>query len=239
MVADGRRQSGPSAVSADTPGDARARFAQVPLLECLPEQAVQRLWDLSRLRTASAGSTLSGQGIVAETLPVLLRGTVDGVIDSASGRSVIVESWHAPSVADKVSVFSRKPRSVRLVAAGPVAWCEVALAHLEAVLDEHPIAHRHVARMIAASAARTRDTRVRADTMTVEARLALWMLEHRAGAYVRLPVPQERLAEILGTTRVSANRTLRQMAADGIIETASGEAWIRDLDALAQMATAR
>ena len=53
---------------------------------------------------------------------------------------------------------------------------------------------------------------------------------------VVIPITQEELASLAGSTRPTANRALRSLAADGVVEIGRGKLVVRDADRLGRAA---
>jgi CRP/FNR family transcriptional regulator, cyclic AMP receptor protein len=75
-----------------------------------------------------------------------------------------------------------------------------------------------------------------AETRVLRRLLAVCDLYGGRTAGTVVPLTQDDLASMAGTTRSTANRALRSLEADGIVELSRGRITIRDADALARQA---
>lgn len=143
---------------------------------------------------------------------MLLTGSATSTVDTANGRSIVLDSWTAPAVLDKVVTFSGGHHPGSITATSDAWWCPLARKALDVLLDRHPAARHHVLTLLARSASRARDSFVDAATRSSLSRLATWLLVTAQDGQAMLPRPQDRLAHQLGMTRVTLNRCLRHLA---------------------------
>jgi CRP/FNR family transcriptional regulator len=98
------------------------------------------------------------------------------------------------------------------------------------LLDEEPGVRRHVLRSLAAQVRDREDGLVEAHYADAGARVAAWLARQPANP-VRLPA-QERLAEVVGASRVTVNRALRRLHRAGIIRVERGVIVVLDPERL-------
>ena len=110
---------------------------------------------------------------------------------------------------------------------------------LLALIDDVPAARRHVLAHLARNLRDQQDDLVRANFADATGRTAAWLLRAagRSGTtVVVLPGAQQGLAEAIGATRVSVNRALATLAAEGIVHVAPGAVTILAPELLAHRA---
>lgn len=196
-------------------------LAAVPLLAGLPDDRLRLLWSGSVQRHYDAGEVLRRVGDPAEHLLLLLQGRVSATITTAAGRVVRFGEWAAPSALDKIAVIDGRGHPSTLTAVTSCAVRHLPRARFEELVDDVPAVRRHVLRLLAEQARRQQERFASTATISVEGRLAAWLLERTEaapGSGVVLPGTQQELADLLGTTRVTVTRTLSRMRRDGLVE---------------------
>lgn len=214
------------AVSADT-DELRRRLGAVPLLQRLPDAAVDEFWRDSRPRFTPAGGTIVEQGAPADRLILLLAGRASSVASTVGGRSVLLSTWTAPAAMDKVATFSTSPHPGTIVAAEATWWCAVPRDAVDDLLDRYPEARRHAMSLVAEAAAQARESFVMSTRPSVS-RLATWLLDVEEDGSVVLPRPQDQLAQQLGMTRVTLNRALHHLAKAEVVALDGRKAAVQD-----------
>ncbi|PUB30120.1 CRP/FNR family transcriptional regulator [Promicromonospora sp. AC04] len=157
----------------------------------------------------------------AEHLLLVLHGRVSATVTTATGRVVRLGEWTGPCALDKVAVIDGRGHTASLTAITPCSVRSLPRARFEELVDDVPAVRRHVLRLLAGQARHQQERFADAATLPVEARLATWLLEQAEGssrAHIELPGTQQDLADLLGTTRVTINRTLSRMRRDGLVE---------------------
>ena len=207
-------------VSADTSASWRA-LAAVPLLAGLSDDRLRLLWSGSVPRRYEAGEVLRQVGDPAEHLLLLLHGRVSATITTATGRIVRFGEWATPCALDKIALIDGRGHPSTVTAVTTCAVRHLPRARFEALVDDVPAVRRHVLRLLAEQVRQQQARFADTATLTVEARLAAWLLERAgaaAGSRLELPGTQQELADLLGTTRVTVTRTLSRMRRDGLVE---------------------
>jgi CRP/FNR family transcriptional regulator, cyclic AMP receptor protein len=167
-------------------------LADVPLLATLDRPRLDRLAEAAPARTVAAGTVLAVRGEAATRLLIVETG---GVLATRHTRPAAgCASASSPHRVPSTS----PPRS--------------------------PAARRHV---LAHRARRVRDQQddlVLASLADAATRTAAWLVRAAAvgGSRVVVPGAQRGLAEAIGMTRVSVNRALRTLAADGLVRVEPG-----------------
>jgi CRP/FNR family transcriptional regulator len=204
-------------VSPDTP-DARRAFDALPLLAPLDAARRDTVWRRSVPVSFDRGALLFRQGEPASSLVVVLRGRVEGRVDTGSGRTVTVATWNAPSTLDKVAALGSGRHTCSAYATEDCSGRSITRAVLEELVEDVPALRRHVLHVLAAQAQTAQRSFVDAATLSTGARLARWLLDAADGSTtVRLAGSQAQLGLELGVTRVTLHRALRQLAADGMV----------------------
>jgi CRP/FNR family transcriptional regulator, cyclic AMP receptor protein len=190
----------------------------VPLLAALPEERIHSLWTASAPRRYAAGEALRNAGDPATHLLLLLHGRVAATSTAPGGRTLRHGEWAAPCALDKIAVIDGHGHTATLTALTPCAARALPRDRFLALVDDVAAVRAHVLRVLAEAARHAQDRLAATAALPAEARLAAWLL---ARAATTVPLPggtQQALADHLGTTRVTLNRTLARLRRDGLIE---------------------
>ncbi|BCJ39020.1 hypothetical protein Athai_65230 [Actinocatenispora thailandica] len=217
----------------------------MPLFAGLDDARLRAVLDGSAPRRYRPGQPLWHAGDAAGSLPVLLAGRVAATAVTAAGRTLRFGEWAAPCALDKVAVIDAGGHTATFVAQTPCRVRLLPRDRFLALVDSAPAVRRHVLQLLAQQA-RGQQERWAAGVGSAQARLAGWLLTEagtpagpredagRAGApaarfrdapsrppgpgvVVTLPGSQQVLADLLGVTRVTVNRSLSRLRADGLI----------------------
>ena len=206
-------------VSADTLLDWRS-LAKIPLLAMVAADRLRALWARSLPRRYAARQVLRHAGDPATHLLLLLQGRVTASVTTSGGRTVRFGDFAAPCALDKVAVIDGGGHTATLTALTPCVVRSLPRDLFHALIDNAPAARRHVLRVLADHARHEQKRFADAATLSIEARVAAWLLEEAARTSdlnVRLPDSQEMLADLLGVTRVTVTRALTRLRRDGLI----------------------
>jgi CRP/FNR family transcriptional regulator, cyclic AMP receptor protein len=208
-------------------------FASVPLFAGLGQTKRDELAAASRVRRYAKGQVLCSEGDPGDDLIVLEAGRVRVCRYSSAGTEIVLAEVDAPASFGELALIDGAPRAATVIAESDV---RVRYLHRQVVLDlveREPAVSialmKSLAFMVRATNERLSDLMV----LDVPGRLAKWLLAHAdAAGRVTLDHSQEALARSIGTTRVSVNRSLHQLARRGIIEVGDQQIVVRDLPTL-------
>ncbi|MEU9687593.1 Crp/Fnr family transcriptional regulator [Amycolatopsis japonica] len=219
--------------------DDLAVLSAVPLFAGLGRARLQRIVSRSRVEVAEAGRVVAVRGQTATSLIVVENGTLTAVRDTADGRRLRLGEFPAPCAVDKVAVLDIGDHTATWSAATRTRLRFVPAREFLALVDDLPGIRRHVLAHLARDLRDLQDELVRASFADVPSRVATWLTRaaSRSGTTVVLPGAQEGLAEAVGATRVSVNRALRTLAAEGLVTVGPGYVRILAPELLAHRAT--
>lgn len=127
-------------------------------------------------------------------------------------------------------------RSATVVALEPGGTLALGSAQFGMLRRQHPQLDRVLNELLAASVRRLTDLVAEALYLPVDRRLArrlVTLADQYDGA---IPLTQEDLADLAGTTRATANGVLRRFAGRGMLRLARGRIVVEDVQALAALA---
>jgi CRP/FNR family cyclic AMP-dependent transcriptional regulator len=216
-----------------------AALAAVPLFTDLDQARLEGLAARSVVRTVEAGRIVALRGRPATHLIVVEHGALTASLSTAGGRRLRLGRFPAPCAVDKAAVLDGGGHTATWTTATRSRLRLVPAADLLAIVDDVPAARRHVLAHLARTVRDQQDDLVRAHVADVTTRTAAWLLRaagQSATTTVRLPGAQEGLAEAIGATRVSVNRALRSLTAEGVIRVGPGAVTILAPELLAHRA---
>lgn len=214
-------------------------FQQVSYLEDLSSRAIQGLASVAVPNTYAAGSAIFWEGDPVAGLFVIEDGIVKISRLSKEGREHILHLLHRGDTFNDVAAMDGGANPATAVAhTDAIVWC-VRRPDLQRIVEQYP---ELAWALIESMARRARylvglveDLAMR----SVRGRLARLLLEqaqaNESDAVPRL-LTQEEMASRLGTVREMVGRSLRSLAADGIIEFDRHRIVVLDEERLAEEA---
>ena len=201
-----------------------ACFRRVPLFAVLPDEDLALLSSVAERRRLDRGEAAFTAGRDPARLFVVAHGLLKVTRVSASGREQVVRLLGPGDFYGEVSLFRPRPLEASGIALEPAVVCMLGRSGVERLLRSSPEAGT---RMLAALAERIAELEALVEQLAVhpvESRVAALLLklanaagQSRDGGLVRLPLPQEEVARVLGTTQETLSRRLRALHADGVI----------------------
>jgi CRP-like cAMP-binding protein len=199
---------------------------------------------LARIRTFDAGETVFGIGSPGDQMMALLGGTIRISVPSSQGKELLLAMIQPGEVFGELAVLDGKERSADAVAD---TACMVAILDRRDILSffgRTPSAWPNLVKVLCQ---RLRQTDPFAEVALLElpVRLAKTML--RAANWETYPAPaealkiqfnQRELANMVGSSRESVNKCLRNWQRTGLVRILEGSIAITDRRALENIADA-
>jgi CRP-like cAMP-binding protein len=211
------------------------------LLDSLPSEIRRTVVSKARRRRFARREVIFHEGDPADCLHVIDKGRVAVRVSTELGDTVTLDVLgRGVAVGELALVPPRSPRSATVVALEPTETLTISSETFDEVCLAHPAT---VGMLLFALAERNRALTVRlaeALFVPVETRVARRLAEidsqepRGKGAGHPIPVTQDDVASLAGTTRESANRVLRRLAEAGAIELRRGSLLVLDRDELAR-----
>lgn len=214
------------------------------LLEGLPEDERRRVLTTMRRRRFVPGEVIFHEGDLGDTLHVIEAGHVAIRVTTPLGDVATFTVLGPGSAFGEGSFFnSDTRRSASAVAIGPTQTRSIGRDAFASLRREQPRVEQFLVALLAAQVRRLSELVVEVMYVPVETRVLrrLAALAHDfagsdAGPAVVVPLTQDDLATLAGTTRPTANRVLKQAEADGLITLSRGRIHVLDAGALARRA---
>lgn len=201
----------------------------------VPAPLAAALVAAARPRQLVDGELLYAKGDTATGLIGVRRGTIRNVHVAADGRELLFGLFGASSWFGEISLFDEAPRPLHAYAMGETEVLLVPSAAFHAALEAHPQGYRHFARVLCHKL-RVAFEMLEEQTQPLPRRLARRLLDLAAvygeprddGLLLKLVLPQEDLARMLGATRQSINKTLGEFGRQGFVGVQGGQLLLRD-----------
>lgn len=216
-----------------------SRTVRWPLLEGVPQDDVQLVLSVARRRTFDRGEVVFHADDPADTLHLIVKGRFAVRVGTALGETAILAVLGPGEMFGELALLG----DATLRRSATVAALEPAETRSVHRLDFDRLRARHAGTsevLIAILSDQVRRlTRHLVDAMYVPAdkRVRRRLVEVAAlydgeGGEVIVPLTQEDLAGLAGTSRATVNRVLREEAARGAVRLGRGRTTVLDIDAL-------
>ena len=196
---------------------------------------------LSR-RTYRRGVTLFHEGDPGDSLHLIEKGRVAVRASTRSGdEAILAVLGRADFFGEQALLSPTSTRTASVVALEPVETRVLLRTDFDALRREQPSVERLLVDVLAAQVRRLSSQLLEALYLPVEARVVrrlagLADLYASDDSTVDIPLRQEELASLAGSTRSTTNRVLQQLVDDGIVALGRGRIVILDPAALADRA---
>jgi CRP/FNR family cyclic AMP-dependent transcriptional regulator len=203
------------------------------LLARLPERGREAVLALAQPRTWARGALLTRDGEDALSLLVLTRGHVLVRISTEVGDRVALAVQGPGDVLGEVGLLNpRRERTADVEALETVTALALHHEDFDRVRRQNPVVDDFVMELMARRIDRLSHLVAEAYHVPVETRVARRLYEvgrlYGDERVVHVPLTQEDLAGLAGTTRQTANAALRALERDGLVRL--GRGWVELLD---------
>jgi CRP/FNR family transcriptional regulator, cyclic AMP receptor protein len=207
---------------------------QWPLLSDLDAEDVRQLLSIARRRTFDRGDIVFHRDDPADSLHLIARGRFAARVATPQGDSVLLEVLSPGQAFGELALLLPDARRSATVLALEQAETRSIFRDDFALLQRsHPGVKDVLLRLLADQLRRASDRIVEAHYVDADTRVRRRLLE-LAETYENgvVPLTQEDLAAMAGTSRATVNRVLRDEANRGTIEHGRGRVTILDVDEL-------
>jgi CRP/FNR family cyclic AMP-dependent transcriptional regulator len=207
-----------------------------PILSVLSDDDRRALLSVARRRKFARNEVIFHEGDPGDTLHLVNKGHVAIRVTTPLGDVATVRVLRASEYFGELAVISPAPRNATAVSIGAVETLAIHRSEFEALRDEHPAMERVLVEALVAEVRRLAVQLLDALYVPVERRVWRRLAELAAvfgnGDVTTIPLTQEDLAQVVGTTRPTINRLLRDGEEAGIVAVSRGKVEITDLVAL-------
>ena len=210
------------------------------LLAGVPGDDVQRLLQIARRRTFRRGEVVFHMGDPADTLHLVVSGRFAVRVQTALADVAVLTILGPGDLFGELALLEsdgRRSATVEAIEAGETR--AIRRPDFEALRDRHPSVTDVVTAILAEQVRRLTGNLLEALYLPADRRIRRRVAE-LADAYapdggeVTIPLRQEDLAGLAGTSRATVNRVLREEEARGTVRLARGRTTVRDREGLAR-----
>ena len=213
------------------------------LLESVPEEEARRFLALARRRTFARNEVVFHHGDPADTIHLVRKGRFAARVTTPRLDTVTIVV-HGPGEAfGELALVNEAPRSATIVALEAAETLSIYKTEFARLRREHPLVDDVLISLLAERI--RRDNELLMDALWVDAdRRVLRRLRELATMYsgsdgaegIVIPLTQEDIAGLAGTSRATVNRVLRDQEKRGTVELRRGKTVVVDVDELARRA---
>jgi CRP-like cAMP-binding protein len=200
-----------------------------PVLAPVPAEDRRRLVARLRRRAYRRDEVIFHQGDPADTLHLIAAGHVSVRVTLPGGEFVVVAIFGPGDAFGELAlVGGPRPRGATVIALEPCETLSLGRDQFERLRASYPGVNRFLVELLSARVQRLNGQLLEALYVPAERRvlrqlLDLCQLYGGDGQHVIIPVTQEMLASLAGTTRPTANQVLRRLAARQLVEVSRGQ----------------
>lgn len=203
------------------------------LLRDVPDEDVARLLSTARRRRFAKGEVLFHEGDPATSFHLIDAGRVAVRVTTPLGDVATVDVLAAGNVVGELALLCPiGERSATVVALEPVRTHAVGQADFATLRRDHPSVEEILVQLLAARFRRLNERLLEALYVPADRRVRRRLLELAELYGSDIPLTQEDLAGLAGTTRATVNRVLRQEERDGAVALSRGKVSLVDRRAL-------
>jgi CRP-like cAMP-binding protein len=206
------------------------------LLDAVPEEDVRRLLAIARRRTFARGEVVFHQDDPADTLHLIAKGRFAVRTQTRLGDTVILAVLGAGQCFGELSLVEPGARRSATVAAlEPSETMSVHQLDFDRLCDEHPGVRDVLIAVLAAQVRRLSGHLLDALYVPADKRVRKRLAEI-AELYDdgEIPLTQEDLADLAGTSRATVNRVLRAEQERGTVQLRRGRTQVLDREQLSR-----
>jgi CRP/FNR family cyclic AMP-dependent transcriptional regulator len=227
------------------PGARAAAIAQASPFSAWPREALDRLAAASGVSSQRDGTYLIVAGQRCDMMTVVAEGTVFSSVSSPEGRRLTFKIDDSSFAYGLASLVDGQALQIDLIADGPVAVIRTPLAAIRTELTHMPALWESIAVEVIRRSRRyaTQLNQFVFDPPLVRAASLLLGLLTKGGkdgtdgpVAIDFRLSQERMAEMLGTSRQWVTALVRELSSTGVVEWRYGRVTVRDVQALRTLA---
>ena len=207
----------------------------------LPSEEIRRVLATARRRTFGRGEVVFHEGDPADSLHLIAKGRFAVRVTTPLGETATLAIRGPGEAFGELALVSEAPRSATVAALESAETHSLYRREFDELRREHPYVNRMLVAVLAASVRRMDELIVEAFYVGAEKRV-LRRLRDLATVYgngsstTTVPLTQEDLAGLAGTSRATVNRVLREEESRGTVTLGRGKTVVLDLETLTRRA---
>jgi CRP/FNR family cyclic AMP-dependent transcriptional regulator len=205
----------------------------------LPPEELRQVLAIARRRVFDRGEVVFHDGDPADTLHLIAKGRFAVRMRTAVGDKVTIAIRGPGEAFGELALVGRDPapRSATVAALEAAETHAVHRTDFDRLRRRHPGVNAVLVELLAEEVRRLGSLAIEAFFVDAEKRVLRRVLDlaemyGRDGATATIPLTQEELAELAGTSRATVNRVLRRQAAGGVLALRRGVTTVVDADEL-------
>lgn len=206
------------------------------LFDGVPEAEVRTVLSVARRRTFRRGEVVFHRGDPADSVHLISKGRFDISIGTALGEVIALAIRGPGDSFGELALLTGEERTATVTALEPGETLVVRASELRRLARLHPALDEVQVRLLAEQVRRLSELLVEAYTVDADERVVRRLLEvarvYGGRPPVTVPLRQEDLAALAGTSRATVNRVLRRAELDGLVELHRGRTVVLDVDGL-------
>ena len=217
---------------------------QVPLFSGLDEAPQVSLQQKMGQTTLRRGETLFDEGDLGDRLYIVTEGKVKLGHTSNDGRESLLAVLGPGEILGELTLFDPGPRSTTATAVSPATLLHLQHTDLMEIVEANPTLAKHMLRALAQRLRRTNESLSDLVFSDVPGRVAKALLDLAdrfgtatdKGIHVPHDLTQEELAQLVGASRETVNKSLADFVSRGWIRLEGRAVTLLDVDRLARRA---
>src|SRR5262245_10118105 len=206
------------------------------LFDGVPAEDVRAVLSLARRRTFRRGEVVFHRGDPADSVHLISKGRFDVSIGTRLGEVIALAIRGPGDTFGELALLTAEERTATVTALEPGETLVVRGSELRRLAQRHAALDEVLVRLLAEQVQRLSELLVEAYTVDADERVVRRLLElvavYGGQPPVVVPLRQEDLAALAGTSRATVNRVLRHAERDGLVELGRGRTVVIDPDAL-------
>ena len=219
-------------------------ISRIPLFEGLSPEEQEELRAMMTQTTLRRGETLFNEGDSGDRLYILLSGKVKLGHASADGRENLLAVLGPGEIVGELTLFDPGPRSTTATAVAPTELLTLDHNQLMTFVESHPQLAKDMLRALAQRLRRTNTALADLVFSDVPGRVAKALLDLADrfgsptddGIHVPHDLTQEELAQLVGASRETVNKSLAEFVSRGWIRLEGRAVTLLDVDRLRRRA---
>lgn len=219
-------------------------ISNAPLFESLDDEVRELLRSAMGEVSLRRGETLFSEGDPGDRLYLVVDGKVKLGHRASDGRENLLAVLGPGELLGELTLFDPGPRTATAIAVGPTRLAELRHDEFVALIDSRPELAKHMLRALAIRLRRTNEALADLVFSDVPGRVAKALLDladrfgEQTGDGVHVPhdLTQEELAQLVGASRETVNKSLADFIARGWIRLEGRAVRLLDVDRLRRRA---
>ena len=209
-----------------------------PVLGSIPEAQVRALLSVARRRRFDRHEVVFHEGDPGDTVHLIARGRVALRVTTPLGDTVTLRILGPGSLFGELAVLDPAPRNATVVALERTETLALHRDHFDELRQQHPEVDRMLLDSLISEVRRLSTQLLEALYVPVPQRVELRLIDlvHQYGrdgaGAVDIPLTQDELAELCGTSRTTVNKVLRGLEVDGLVTVSRGHVVVPEPDRL-------